>query len=177
MLGVPIARSLGSTSSPPIVPDNGLSVDFRRYASDMARPSFALVTALRRTAARLASNASYAWGHLGMCNCGHLVQTLCGLAPARIHAIALEGDGDWETIANAYCPTSGHAIDDLLTTLVEAGLTTDDVRHLERLDDPAILAALPGGHRWLARNVREDAIVYLETWADLLDRELPAAAA
>ena len=143
----------------------------------MARPSVALVTALRGTAARLNANAAYAWGHLGLCNCGHLVQTLCQLPPARIHAVALEGDGDWETLANAYCPTSGHAIDDILTALVAAGLTTDDVRHLERLDDPEILAALPGGHRWLRRNIREDAIIYLETWAALLEQALPALAA
>lgn len=143
----------------------------------MARPSAALVTALRGTAARLNTNAAYAWGHHGLCNCGHLVQTLCRLPPARIHAVALEGDGDWETLANAYCPTSGHAIDDILTALIAAGLTTDDVRHLERLDDPEILAALPGGHRWLRRNSREDAISYLETWADLLEQALPALAA
>ncbi len=143
----------------------------------MARTSVALVSALRQTAARLAGSATYAWGHLGMCNCGHLVQTLCALPPARIHTIALEGDGDWETLANAYCPTSGHAIDDVITALIEAGLTTDDIGHLEKLDDTAILGALPGGHRWLRRNDRADVIVYLETWADLLERELPAIAA
>ena len=143
----------------------------------MARPSGSLVSALRRTAARLAGTASYAWGHLGMCNCGHLVQTLCALPPARIHTIALEGDGDWETLANAYCPTSGHAIDDVITALIEAGLTTDDIGHLEKLDDPAILAALPGGHRWVRRNDRADVIAYLETWAGLLESEIPALAA
>lgn len=143
----------------------------------MARSSVALVGALRRTAARLATTATYAWGHLGMCNCGHLVQTLCALPPARIHTIALQGDGDWETLANAYCPTSGHAIDDVITALIDAGLTTEDIGHLEKLDDPAILAALPGGHRWLRRNDRADAILYLETWADLLERDCPAAAA
>ena len=143
----------------------------------MARPSIRLVSALRGTAARLATSATYAWGHLGSCNCGHLVQTLCGLAPAKIHTIALEGDGDWETLANAYCPTSGHAIDDVITALIEAGLTTDDIGHLEKLDAPAILAALPGGHRWLRRNDRADVIVYLETWARLLEADLPALAA
>ena len=143
----------------------------------MARTTVVLVTALRKTAARLAGSAAYAWGHHGHCNCGHLVQTLCGLPPARIHEIALEGDGDWEMLANAYCPTSGHAIDDLLTALLDAGLTTEDVRHLERLDDPAVLAALPGGHRWLRRIVREDAVAYLDACADLLERDLPAMAA
>jgi hypothetical protein len=143
----------------------------------MARPTVALVVALRQTAARLAANASYAWGHLGMCNCGHLVQTLCDLVPARIHAAALEGDGDWEMLANAYGPTPGLLIDDIITTLVEAGLTTEDIGHLEKLNDPAILAALPGGHRWLQRNERADVIAYVETWASLLERELPVLVA
>src|SRR5690242_11737008 len=176
MLGVLIAFSRGSTSVG-IVPDSPCPVDFRRYATYMARPSVALVSALRGTAARLRSSVSYAWGHLGMCNCGHLVQTLCALAPAKIHTIALEGDGDWEALANAYCPTSGHAIDDVITSLIEAGLSTEDIGHLEKLDDPAILAALPGGHRWLRRNDRDDVIAYLTTWAELLEAELPAMAA
>ncbi|HET9622828.1 MAG TPA: hypothetical protein VFP84_15750 [Kofleriaceae bacterium] len=142
----------------------------------MARASLALVHALRTTAARLAGHASYAWGHLGMCNCGHLVQTLCAIPPARIHAIALERTGDWEQLANDYCPTSGYAIDDVISALVDAGLTTDDIGHLEKLDDPAVLAALPGGHRWLRRNLRDDVVVYLQTWADLCEAALPAIA-
>jgi len=135
----------------------------------MALASMALVDALRSTAARLAANASYAWGHLGMCNCGHLVQTLCAIPPARIHRIALERTGDWEQLANDYCPTSGHAIDDVITELLQAGLTIDDIGHLEKLDDPRVLAALPGGHRWLRRNDRAGLVAYLRTWAGLLD--------
>jgi hypothetical protein len=34
------------------------------------------------------------------------------------------------------------------------------------------LKALPGGFRWLKRNKREDVIVYLETFAFLLEAEL-----
>jgi len=134
----------------------------------------ALVDALRSTAARLAANASYAWGHLGMCNCGHLVQTLCAIPPAQIHRIALERTGDWEQLANDYCPTSGYAIDDLISELLQAGLTTDDVGHLEKLDDPRVLAALPGGHRWLRRNDRADLVAYLQAWAGLLDEAAAA---
>lgn len=140
----------------------------------MARAS--LVHALRSTAARLDASAAYAWGHLGLCNCGHLVQTLCAIPPARIHQIALERTGDWEQLANDYCPTSGYAIDDVIRELVEAGLTTGDLGHLEKLDDPAVLAALPGGHRWLRRNDRGDVVAYLRTWAGLLAAALDAAA-
>ena len=140
----------------------------------MALGSMILVDALRSTAARLTANASYAWGHLGICNCGHLVQTLCAIPPAKIHRIALERTGDWEQLANDYCPTSGHAIDDVITELVQAGLTTDDIGHLEKLDDPTVLAALPGGHRWLRRNDRADLIAYLQTWAGLVDEAAAA---
>jgi len=138
----------------------------------MARASMALVDALRSTVARLEASATYSWGHLGLCNCGHLVQTLCAIPPARIHQIALERTGDWEQLANDYCPTSGYAIDDVITELVNAGLTTIDIGHLENLDAPAVLDALPGGHRWLRRNHRDDVVAYLQTWAGLLEHQV-----
>ena len=113
-----------------------------------------------------------------MCNCGHLVQTVCALPPQQIHRVALsDREGDWEQLANAYCPTSGFAIDDVLGELVSLGLTTQEIGHLEKLDEPRVLAALPGGHRWLRRNDRADLIEYLETWAALLEAELPASLA
>jgi len=143
----------------------------------MAKASVDLVVALRGTAARLEAGAAYQWGHHGQCNCGHLAQTICGLDGREIHRYALERDGDWETLANDYCPASGHRIDDVIDRLVEAGLDTDDLRHLERLDDVCVLDHLPGGRRWLARNVRDDAVAYLRAWADLLEAELPARAA
>lgn len=139
--------------------------------------SFELVIALRSTARRLAAGSSYQWGHLGQCNCGHLVQTVCRIAPAQIHRLALEREGDWEALANAYCPTSGLAIDQVIEELLNMGLTRDDIGHLEKLDDPAVLNALPGGHRWLRRNAREDVVLYMQTWAALLELSVEAMAA
>jgi hypothetical protein len=133
-----------------------------------------LARALRVTADRLDDGAGYQWGHLGQCNCGHLVQTVCGLPRHVIHTWALERTGDWEQLANDYCPTSGHHIDDVITALLALGLTTQDIGHLEKLDDPRVLAALPGGARWLARNERADVVLYLRAWADLV---APAAVA
>jgi hypothetical protein len=142
----------------------------------MAVASVALVSALRSTAARLAAGSTYQWGHLGMCNCGHLVETVCKVPPQQIHRIALaDREGDWEALANAYCPTSGYPIDDIITELLALGLTTQDIGHLEKLDEPRVLAALPGGQRWLRRNDRHDLIDYLEAWAGLLERELAGA--
>lgn len=137
--------------------------------------SISLVRALRITADRLDAGAPYQWGHHGQCNCGHLVQTLCELEPRVIHAWALDASAtDWETLANEYCPTSGHRIDGVIAALCAAGLSTDDLAHLERLDDERVLAWLPGGKRWLTRNARADAVAYLRAWADLLEAEAPA---
>ena len=77
----------------------------------MARANQELISALRRTAQRLATDVSYQWGHMGMCNCGHLAQSITGLAHAEIHASALVREGDWEQQANDYCTTSGNLID------------------------------------------------------------------
>jgi len=140
----------------------------------MAQPSLVLVEALRTTVARLAAGGAYQWGHHGQCNCGHLAQTVCKLPPARIHQFALERDGDWEALCNAYCPTSGYPIDDVISELCRIGLTPQDLAHLEKLDDPTVLAALPGGHRWLRRNSREDLVAYLAAWADQLALAVPA---
>ena len=37
-----------------------------------------------------------------------------------------------------------------------------------------LLGYLPGGFRWLKRNVREDVILYFETFAKLLEEKLTA---
>jgi hypothetical protein len=94
---------------------------------------------------------------------------VCGLPRQVIHAWALERRGDWEQLANDYCPTSGHHIDDVIGALVALGMSTEDIGHLEKLDDPRVLTALPGGHRWLERNVRDDVVLYMRTWAGLLE--------
>ncbi|MCA9519305.1 MAG: hypothetical protein KC635_30425 [Myxococcales bacterium] len=142
----------------------------------MAKPTVQLVTALRATVARLASGATYRWTHQGACNCGHLAQTLTALSPAEIHAMALERAGDWAQHAVDHCPESGYPIDHVIDTMLGAGLTRDDLVHLERLSDPRVLGALPSGDRDLDFRRREDVLRYLAAWADLLAAELPAAA-
>jgi hypothetical protein len=134
----------------------------------MATPTTELIRALRATAARLDAGTEYQWGHMGACNCGHLAQTITHLPRRQIHEWALERVGDWEQQANAYCPTSGYRIDDVITAMLDMGMTRGDIRQLERLSDPEVLARLPGGHRHLERNRRDHVVVYMRTWADLL---------
>jgi hypothetical protein len=132
----------------------------------VAQPTRALIAALRETAGRLAHDASYQWGHMGMCNCGHLAQSITGLRQAEIHDSALIREGDWEQQAKDYCPTSGHLIDSILATMFTIGLTRDDIRHLEKLSDPDVVRETG----YLRFNRREDVIVYIHAWADQLER-------
>jgi len=129
-----------------------------------------LAHALRLTAQRLDDASSrYQWAHQGHCNCGHLAQTLTGRSAADIHALALEKAGDWSQHAYDYCPSSGYPIDHVISTMLDAGLTTDDLEHLERLSDPRVLRSLPRGRRALNFRHRDDVVVYLRAWADLLE--------
>ena len=83
---------------------------------------------------------------------------------------------DWADATVAYCPTSGLPLDDIITEMLNAGLTLSEIRHLERLSDPRILAALPHP-RHLRRNNPADVALYLETWADLIATTAPPLAA
>lgn len=51
-------------------------------------------------------------------------------------------------------------------------MTPTDIHHIEYLSDRAVLEQLPGGFRWLKRNVREDVILYFEAYARLLEQQL-----
>lgn len=138
----------------------------------MAYANVELIGALRQTAARLRQGSDYQWGHLGMCNCGQLAQTLTGHDRNAIHAAALRIGGEWEDRVREYCPTSGQPIDAIIRTMLAQGLTTGDLADLEDLSDDRILRQLPSGRRYLERNQRDDVVEYLETWASLLEQEL-----
>jgi hypothetical protein len=138
----------------------------------MAKPSADLIIALRATALRLRDGAPYAWSKMGRCNCGHLAQTLTRLTAKQIQQRALQRPGDWTRQAVAYCPGSGLPLDDVFATMMEIGLTRDDIGHLEHLSDPAVLARVRPGRLPLHHTVRDDVVAYLEAWAGLLEEAL-----
>ncbi len=137
----------------------------------MAKARFHLIAALRETATRLTHGDTYGWTHMGKCNCGHLAQTVTKLTPAEIHQYALQKPGDWAEQAVAYCPGSRYPIDLVIQTLIELGLTRDDLIHLERLSDPTILAQLPPQGRALDYRKRDDVVLYFQMWATLLESQ------
>ena len=135
----------------------------------MAKATPELILALRATAQKLEKSEAYQWGHMGSCNCGHLAQELTRLNASEIHQRAMQRHGDWSEQLNDYCPTSGLAMDDLIAEMLAAGLDTDYLRHLERLSDTSILRRLSADKRYLQHNRRDDVVLYLRTWASMLE--------
>ena len=139
----------------------------------MAKPKLELIQALRQTARKMESSTSYQWGHMGSCNCGHLVQEVTKLSKAEIHEYAMRTrGGDWSEQALDYCPTSGYLMDQVISIMIEAGLEVQDFKHLERLSDKSVLRYLPESERHLQHNRREDVVKYLGAWANLLEEQL-----
>lgn len=138
----------------------------------MANIRFELIQALKTTARKIEHNSSYQWGHMGLCNCGFLAQEVTSLSKDEIHRRAMQRHGDWSEQLNDYCPTSGLPMDDLIERLVNFGFTLEELRHLERLSDQAVLHRLPLEKRYLSHNVKADVIVYLNAWANLLEESL-----
>jgi hypothetical protein len=138
----------------------------------MAKPTLKIIHDLRSAATKLAGSQHYQWGHMGACNCGFLAQEVTKLKAAEIHRRALLGHGDWTEQLNDYCAVSGLPFDDVISDLLNAGFSTRDLRHLERLSDPAVLQMLPLHRRALHHNIKTDAVIYLIAWATLLENRL-----
>lgn len=138
----------------------------------MAKPSFELVSALRETANRLKQGAYYAWGNHGGCNCGNLLQVVTDLSKEEILKYAHSGIGEWTELAEDYCGVTNAPITLLLKKLQEIGLTPTDIHNLEYLEDREVLNKLPNGFKWLKKNVREDVVIYFETYANILEEQL-----
>lgn len=151
----------------------------------MAVATVETITILRETAQRLSDGATYNWCHQGSCNCGHLAQTVTKKSSAEIHALAIERYGEWQdhvrefsTVVEAeefyrdsidVCSMTGLTVDHIMQSILEKGFTLDDLYHLEKLSHPAILAKIPLERKKnFQYRKREDVILYLETWANIL---------
>jgi hypothetical protein len=140
----------------------------------MAKASLEIIDALRRTARKLKTDASYMWGHMGSCNCGNLAQEITKMSKAQIHGYAMQGHGDWNEQLNDYCEASSMPMDLLIHELLTAGFSVEDLKNLEKLSDEQILNRIPLEKRYLRHNSRQDVIVYMNEWANMLEEELLA---
>jgi len=138
----------------------------------MAKHSPSVIQLLRSTAQELAVYSDYQWGHMGSCNCGFLARKITNRLSSEIHSIAMQRAGDWNEQLNDYCPGSGLPMDTIISDMIAFGFDPDDLKHLERLSDRAILLSLPKEKRNLVRHVKADVIEYLKAWALLLESKL-----
>lgn len=130
-----------------------------------------LINALRETAKRLDDGAKYEWGHMGRCNCGHLVQTITDMTDYEIvKSIDFQLD-EWSEHAQDYCAGTGHKVDDLFSALNEVGFDYQDVIQLENLSDKRVLARLSTAHPYLRKNCAADVTLYMCTMADMIEEE------
>ena len=129
-----------------------------------------LVDALRATSERLEKeDTKYPRGHMGQCNARHLIQTVTGMDSFEIvQSVDFQLD-EWSEHATDYCSCTGSKVDDIFLTMERYGMSHSDIVKLENLSDKAILDNLNGGFRYLRRNVREDVIEYMRSFADLLE--------
>jgi hypothetical protein len=128
-----------------------------------------LIEALRETANRLRNGAHYAWGNHGACNCGNLLQVVGNMTKEEILKHAHTGIGEWTELAEESCSVTNAPYTLLIQKLEAIGLTPSDIHNLEYLEDKEVLQHIPGGFRWLSRNLREDVVLYFETFAALLE--------
>jgi hypothetical protein len=138
----------------------------------MARANLYLIQTIREAAKKLQQSTNYQWGHMGSCNCGFLAQEVTRFTKAEIHKRAMARNGDWNEQLNEYCPTSGLPMDDMISELLNYGFDVSDLKHLERLSDSDVLKRLPANHKYLRHNQREDVVLYMRTWADMLEEKL-----
>jgi len=136
----------------------------------MANPTFKIIDILRKTATQLENGNRYEWGHMGSCNCGNLAQTITTFTRAEIQKYALEKRGDWTEQLIDYCPTSGFPMDLIIKKMIDIGFTNQDLRQLELLSNPEILAK--ANVRFLNKNSKSDTVLYYKTWANLLEEQL-----
>tara|TARA_B100000212_G_C27358047_1_gene526790 strand:- start:1264 stop:1716 length:453 start_codon:yes stop_codon:yes gene_type:complete len=131
-----------------------------------------LEEALRLTAKRIAGGSDYRWTHMGSCNCGHLAQTVTFRSSEYLHKIALQKAGDWSEQIRDYCSISGYPLDFVISSLLNLGATLKELHDLERLSNPKILKKIPiEKRRSLNYRSRDDVVLYMETWANLLSEE------
>jgi len=141
----------------------------------MAHANLTLIGALRQAANNLRTGAQYAWGNHGSCNCGNLLQVITHLNKEEIVRHAHTGIGEWTEIAEGYCGVTNAPAYLMISKLEAIGLTPSDIHQLEYLSNKEVLSKLPGGFRWLRKNVREDVILYFECFADILEERVLAS--
>jgi len=126
-----------------------------------------MVEALRKAAKKIGKE-HYSWKDIGHCNCGNLAQVVTGKSGKEILKQGIKKHGDWEILTKLYRENSMYEIDHYIDSMIEIGFRLDQIAKLENLSDEKILNEIGVD---LRRDKKEDVILYLNTWADMIERE------
>ena len=137
----------------------------------MAKSNPLLINALRQTSERLSKGEKYEWGHMGRCNCGHLVQTITSMSAREIVEAVEHELNEWTEHAREYCESTNSKAESIFRELREVGFDYDDFVKLEYLSDKRVLDRIGEPPVFLSKNNVDDVILYMETMADLLEEE------
>jgi len=138
----------------------------------MARANIKLIEAIRKAADAIQNGTNYQWGHMGGCNCGHLAQELTSFSKREIHEYAMRKSGDWTDQVNDFCGITEMPMDEIIATMMESGLERKDMIELERLKNAIVRKKLGDKGINLRHNSKEDVVLYMKKWADVLAEEL-----
>lgn len=138
----------------------------------MAKPSLQLIDALRKSARLIADDKdSYNWKAIGACNCGNLVQVVTNYDAKEISTFGIKKHGDWQSISHLYDKDSGYEIDNIITVLLNMGMELEDFAYLENLNNEEVISYI-GNDVYLTRDDADHAILYLNSWAEMLEEKL-----
>lgn len=102
-------------------------------------------------------SVKYNWYNPCSCNCGIVAQSMLGMSMAELdkriqvpfssknlrqYLIINQNDSlecSWRNAVKAYCPMTGKPLDEIFSQLNEAGLSREDMCHLEYMTNPLIL--------------------------------------
>jgi len=154
-----------------------------------------LITALRQSAAAVRNQTfGYEWSNMKSCNCGVVACALLGYDQEKLNtSLPTKPQYNWLKFVGEYCPVTGLPEHLVLRAMTDAGLSPRDIIELEAMSNQQVLARMPVQYQtkivggWWAmlfgrtREVkqprpfhytnRQDLVLYLEAWADLLEEQ------
>lgn len=130
---------------------------------------------------------NYDYKYPGCCQCGVVFQAITGRSQIQLHNdnarltqacpdVADQRWAQWQWLARAFCPVTGIPQDELLRGLHDAGMTAENITHLENLSDPEVLARCKFWKRGKYFEKQKNVVEYLRAWAALLIEKQDKAA-
>jgi hypothetical protein len=123
----------------------------------------------------------YEWAECASCNCGVVVQAMLGKTTKQIskmlkpmthhHVFFKRGPQTWRQMVQRNCSITGESTVEIFKKLNEAGMSAEDICHLEFMSNEAILARAgiykSGKHHADKGNL----IRYLKAWTVILQEK------